>query len=414
MIESNFKNLIEDPFILQSIVEYGFEAPTSIQSKAIPPIKEGKDVIAQSSTGSGKTLAFAIPLLENFKKVNEIQSLIITPTRELCQQITKEFKKLSRYKEVNIIEIFGGVGIEPQIKHVKTAQIVIGTPGRLLDLISRREINLNFVNKLVLDEADRMFDMGFIIAIRKIINLLPKKRQTLLFSATFSPEVMKLAQEYMKEPVVIKAKQYVDKSLLKQYYYVTSIKERFSLLVHLLKNESSQLVVVFCGTRRTVDMIAYNLRKHSFDAKAIHGGLTQSQRLKTLEEFHSNKTHILVASDLAARGLDFKDLTHVYNYDIPKNAMDYLHRIGRTARAGKSGKAVSLLSEKDYDSFRAIQNRNSEPIERLETPPFTTVSFQPFVPTQNVNRFDNRRGNYKKNFNPRKSFHRRGQNNYSR
>lgn len=402
MEEKNFKRLVEDPFILQSIVEYGFEAPTSIQNKIIPIIKEGKDVVGQSSTGSGKTFAFAIPILEKVKPKNVIQAMIITPTRELCQQITKEFEKLARYKEVDITEVYGGVSIIPQIQKLKEANIVIGTPGRLLDLITRREINLNNIEILVLDEADRMFDMGFIIDVRKIINSLSKKRQTLMFSATFSSAVMKVANEYMRSPVTVNAKQYVDKSLLKQYYYVTSIKERFSLLVHLLRNESSQLVVVFCGSRKAVDMVAYNLKKHGFDARAIHGGLTQNQRTRTLEEFHSNRTCILVASDLVARGLDIKNLTHVYNYDIPKTFIEYLHRIGRTARAGKSGKAVSLLSEKDYDNFRRVQDKNPETIERLETPPFAIVYFQPFVSRQPIQRFNNR-GRFKQ----KRDFYRR-------
>lgn len=407
-----FKELVQDPFVMQSLLEYGFEAPTQIQYRTIPLIKEGKDVIGQSSTGSGKTLAFALPLLEMCKASERLQILIITPTRELCQQITKEFQKLGRYKNLSMVEVYGGVGINPQIQRTKSAHVVIGTPGRLLDLISRREINLTNIKTLVIDEADKMFDMGFIQDVRRIINTLNRKRQTLMFSATFSSQVMRIAQDYMKDPVTIKAKQYVDKDLLKQYYYVLGINERFSLLVHLLQNETANLVVIFCGTRRTVDIVAYNLRKHGFEAKAIHGGLTQQQRLKTLEEFHSKDMHILVASDLAARGLDIKDVTHIYNYDIPKTSKEYLHRIGRTARAGESGKAISLLSEKDYDNFRRVEEDRSIKMERLEIPPFKSVAYQPFIQRSSYQgRGYQGRGRPhfrgRGRFKPRRSFHRR-------
>ncbi|MBI2109670.1 DEAD/DEAH box helicase, partial [Candidatus Woesearchaeota archaeon] len=405
MEENSFKKLISDPFVLQSILEYGFEAPMPIQNRTIPLIKEGKDVVGQSSTGSGKTLAFAIPILESIKPREGVQSLVITPTRELCQQIKKEFEKLARYKQVKIVEVFGGVSIVPQIEKLKTANIVIGTPGRLLDLMGRRVINLHNIRILVLDEADKMFDMGFIIDIRRILNSLDKKRQTLMFSATFSKEVMEVANRYMKNATVIRTKQYVEKDFLKQYYYVTGIKERFSLLVHLLKNESSNLVAVFCGTRRAVNLVAHNLRKLGFDAKAIHGGLSQHQRTRTLEEFHSNKTQILVASDLAARGLDIKNLTHVYNFDIPRTSKEYLHRIGRTARAGKSGKAISLLSEKDYENFRRVQSDPSIKVERLETPPFNLVGFQAFV-EQDRNGSPHRRFHGQRRFDSHKRFHR--------
>jgi ATP-dependent RNA helicase DeaD len=379
MEQQQFTKIIQDPFVLQAIREYGFETPTPIQHKAIPLIKENKDVIAQSSTGSGKTLAFVIPLLESIKGAEGLQAMVIAPTRELCQQITKEFAKLARYKQLVITEVFGGVAIGPQIQKLKTTNILIGTPGRLLDLINRRAMDLHTIKTLVLDEADKMFDMGFIQDIRKIIGVLQRKRQTLLFSATFSPEVMKIARDYMKDPVSIKTKEYVDKEVLKQYYYVSGIHDRFSLLVHLLKNETSNLAIVFCGTRRSVDLVAHNLKKQGFSVRAIHGGLTQQQRSRVLEEFHSSETHILVASDLAARGLDVKDLTHVYNYDIPKTSKEYLHRVGRTARAGESGKAISLLSEKDYENFRRIQADRSIVIERLELPPYQEVAFQAYL-----------------------------------
>lgn len=407
MENKTFQELVQDPFILKSLMEYGFEAPTQIQKQAIPLIKERKDVVGQSSTGSGKTIAFTLPILEDIKTTEGIQALVITPTRELCMQITKEFERLAKYKEIKITKVYGGVGIEPQIQKLKTANIVIGTPGRILDLINRREINLSNITVLVLDEADKMFEMGFIIDIRRIINSLMRKRQTLMFSATFSIEVMKIANEYMKNPTIIKAKQYVERDFLKQYYYITGINERFSLLVHLLRNETTNLAVVFCNTKRMVDMVAFNLRKHGFDARAIHGGLTQSQRTRVIEDFHSNKIHILVASDLAARGLDIKNLTHVYNYDIPKTSKEYLHRIGRTARAGNTGKAISLLSEKDYDNFRRVQEDRSLKIERLETPPFTKVSFQPFVPREHGGFHTNRGFQGHRRFNRNRNFNRR-------
>ncbi len=379
-MENSFQILVHDPFILKSLLEYGFEEPTQIQTKSIPFIKEGKDLIGQSSTGSGKTIAFAIPLLENVKTTERLQVLVLVPTRELCQQVGKEFERLSKYKQIQTTQVYGGVSIEPQIRKLETTHIVIGTPGRVLDLIERRAMNFADFRTIVLDEADKMFDMGFIISVKRILNILPRKRQMLLFSATFSDDVLTIAREYMHQPETIKTKQYVDKDLLKQYYYITGVKERFPLLVHLLRYETATLAAIFCGTRRSVDLVTFNLRKHGFDARAIHGGLTQQQRTKVLEDFHSNKIRILVASDLAARGLDIKGLTHVYNYDIPKTSKEYVHRIGRTARAGESGKAVSLLSEKDYDNFRRVQEDRSLKIERLETPPFTPVAFQAFIP----------------------------------
>ncbi len=372
----NFKKLGISNAILKSIDEHGFENPTEIQEKSVPLILDGEDVIAGSATGSGKTLAFASGILQNSEKGNGIQALILTPTRELAEQVANSFRKFSKYDPLKIISIYGGVGINPQIKGLKTADVVVATPGRLLDHINRNTIKFNNVKTLVLDEADHMFDMGFIKDVEKIIKRCPQSRQTLLFSATISKEVVRLSRKYMKDPVQVSVDSYIDPAKLNQVVYKVQDDMKLSLLVHLLKNESSNLGMVFCNTKRNTDKIAKKLRNSGIDAIAIHGGLTQNKRNNIMQLFHSGKVSVLVCTDVAGRGLDIQGVSHVYNYEIPRESKQYIHRIGRTARAGAEGKAINILSEKDRDNFSSVLRDNDVYIKEMKLPALEKIVIQ--------------------------------------
>ena len=368
-----FKELGLDKNLLKILDEIGFDEPTEIQEKVIPIALAGKDVIAESATGSGKTLAFGALIVEKIKAERRVQVLILTPTRELAEQDSKYLKIYSKYNDLKICTVYGGVSLEPQMRDLRTADVVVGTPGRILDHLSRRTINLSKVKILVLDEADRMLDMGFVHDVTKITSQCPKNRQTLLFSATISRDIERIAKDYMIKPVDVSAEAYVDPSKLKQVYYDVPTKEKFSLLVHLLKEENSKLVMVFCNTKRTTDFVGNNLKRYNFDALTLHGDLNQNQRKRVLEHFHSSTKFILVCTDVAARGLDIKNVSHVYNYDTPKTSEEYIHRIGRTARAGKDGKAITLVCDRDYENFGRVNDNPDLKIERIELPGFERV-----------------------------------------
>ncbi len=364
----SFKNLgISEP-VLRSINDEKFETPSEIQEKSIPLILAGKDVIAGSATGSGKTLAFASGIIQSSDRGKGIQALVLVPTRELAEQVAKALSKFSKYRPLEIIAVYGGAGIFQQIRELRTADVVVGTPGRILDHIGRNTIKLGKVKTLVLDEADRMFDMGFIEDVERIIKKCPQERQTLLFSATISKDVVRLSRNHMKKPLQVSVESYVDPKKLIQVYYETGDDMKFSLLVHLLKHENSGLVMVFCNTKRNTDKVAKNLRFSGIDSLAIHGGLTQGKRNNVMRLFHSGKTGVLVCTDVAARGLDIQGVSHVYNYDIPRESKQYIHRIGRTARAGAEGKAVNILSRNDYDNFSRVLKENDVKIKEEAMP----------------------------------------------
>ncbi|NOX71241.1 MAG: DEAD/DEAH box helicase [Candidatus Micrarchaeota archaeon] len=405
--EMNIKNEIAE-----MLEKYELTTPTEIQTKAIPLIREGKDIIGQSETGSGKTLAFGIPILENIEPGKGIQALIVTPTRELANQIKDEFIKFGRNTKMQVISVYGGVSIEPQINGLRTATIVVGTPGRILDHLNRGTMFLKNVKFLVLDEADRMLDMGFIDDVNTIIQNTPTERQTLLFSATMPYEIQEISKRYMKNPVTITTRPQVKPEKLKQIYYNCSKNEKFSLLFHLLNKEKERgMTMVFCGRRRTADMVADNLRRNGIKAEEMHGGLSQSKRESLLSDFHKRKFDVLVATDVASRGLDIKGVTHVFNYDIPDKTDDYTHRIGRTARAGNEGIAISLLSPEDFDNFRKVlapeikvENGGNESFKKI---PFRTGSS--FGQRNGFGRGRSPSGNWgnDKRRNGRKSFRRR-------
>ncbi|HEY9206620.1 MAG TPA: DEAD/DEAH box helicase [Candidatus Methanoperedens sp.] len=364
----SFKNLgVSEPF-LKSLYDQKFECPSEIQEKSIPLILAGKDVIAGAATGSGKTLAFASGIIQGSERGKGLQSLVLVPTRELAEQVTKALAKFSRYKPLGIVSVYGGVGINPQIQGLRTADVAVGTPGRILDHIARNTIRLGSVRTLVLDEADRMFDMGFKDDVEKIIRKCPQERQTLLFSATITKDVVRMARSHMRKPLQVSVESYVDPEKLMQIYYDVGEDMKFSLLVHLLKHEDSGLVMVFCNTKRNTDKVARNLRFTGIDAMAIHGGLPQGKRNNIIERFHAGRSCVLVCTDVAARGLDIKNVSHVYNYDIPRESKQYIHRIGRTARAGAEGKAINILSGKDYENFSQVLKENDVEIIEGELP----------------------------------------------
>ncbi len=368
-----FENLLgkENP-LFKSIEDRGFETPSEIQEKSIPLILKGHDVIAGASTGSGKTLAFAAGLINNIKKGHGIQGLVLTPTRELAEQITTQLLDFAKYKDLHVIAVYGGVSITNQIRGFEYADIVVGTPGRILDHLTRRSFELTKINTLVLDEADRMLDMGFVDDVEKIINHCNKNRQTMLFSATISSDIAIMAQRYMKNPVEVSAEPQVDPKKLHQVFYDVQDGMKYSLLIHLLQHEKAKLVMIFCNTRRNVDFISSNLNQAGIEAVPIHGGYSQDKRNRIMELFHSEKVHVLVATDVAARGLDIKGVSHIYNYDLPPTAKEYIHRIGRTARAGEEGKVINLLASRDYENFNNIINSEEELKIAEEKTPFIT------------------------------------------
>jgi ATP-dependent RNA helicase DeaD len=379
--------------ILKSIQEQDFKVPSEIQEKAIPLILEGKDVIAGASTGSGKTLVFASSIIKECENGNGLQALILAPTRELAEQVSETIRLFSKNKKLNILSVYGGVSILPQITYLRRADVVVGTPGRILDHLSRGTIRLDRVKILVLDEADRMLDMGFQRDVERIIYSCPKERQTLLFSATISREVSRLAQRYMKNPVEVSAEAYVDPSKLKQVYYDVDDNQKFSLLVHLLKNEKSGLAMVFCNTQRNTDFVSDNLTESGVRNLAIHGGHTQGRRTQTMKEFSStNETSVLVCTDVASRGLDIKGVSHIYNYDLPKDNKEYIHRIGRTARAGAEGKVINILATRDYDNFDRIMKSREFNITKEEVPEIERV----YIKTKRNNGNFGQRGHFRR------------------
>ncbi len=394
--------------VIKAIQEERFEKPSEIQEKSIPLILAGHDVIAGAATGSGKTLVFGSAIIKTCEKGKGIQALVLTPTRELAEQVARALSKFSKYRELNILAVYGGVAIEPQIQHLRNSEIVVGTPGRILDHLHRQTIDLRALRILVLDEADRMFDMGFRDDVERIIKNCPTSRQTLLFSATISQEVVELSKRYMKNPVEVSAEAYVDSSKLTQIYYDVMDNLKFSLLVHLLKSEKAELVMIFCNTQRNTDFIAKNLKAAGINALAIHGGFSQAKRTRTMEQFHSKNVKVLVCTDVASRGLDIKGISHIYNYDAPKDSKDYIHRIGRTARAGKEGKVINIIAGRDYDNFNRVINSIEVSIKREETPYVEQIR----ILMDRSRRFGHgfQRGNY----HGRRSWNERGNNEYHR
>jgi len=373
---ATFNEIITDERILKAIRDFGFTQPTEIQEKTIPPGLQGQDLIGQAKTGSGKTLAFGVPLLAKLTQEKKPQALILAPTRELCQQIALELGKLSRHSHVRIAAIFGGVSYNPQIAALRESQIVVATPGRLLDHLNQRTMKTDGIHFLVFDEADRMFDMGFLKDMERIMNYLPKERQTLLFSATMPDAIKKLTSKYQRNPVHIKTHTHVEQHLLPQFFCRTDATSKFSLLVHLLKQENPNLAIIFCKTKHGAKSLGRNLVKLGFEADAMQGNLSQNQRDRVMADFKAGKIRFLVATDVAARGLDVKHVTHVFNFNISPVPEDYIHRIGRTARAGAAGKAITLVEHSEERLWRDVLRLPQVTALELKVPSFERIAFQ--------------------------------------
>jgi ATP-dependent RNA helicase DeaD len=386
-----FTNLGLTKELTDVLKQNGFKEPSEIQEKAIPLALAGKDIIGGAMTGSGKTLVFASAIIENLKPNREIQALVLVPTRELAEQVANSIRNFGRNKKLRVLAVYGGMNINSQIRELHSTDVLVATPGRLIDHLNRRTLRLDNVKFLVLDEVDRMFDMGFRRDVESIINECPRKRQTMMFSATISQEIDYLSKKYTHDSVEVSVKSYVDPSKLTQVYYDVPDYQKFSLLVTLLKNENADLVMVFCNTRRNVDFIANNLIEIGINAKAIHGGIEQNKRIKVLDEFHKKGLGVLVCTDVASRGLDIKGVTHVYNYEVPSDSNDYIHRIGRTARAGKDGKAITIIASRDYENFRNLLSTRDTNIALEELPEIKMVRVS--LDSGRRNRFSGRENN---------------------
>jgi len=368
----SFEQLGLDQALLTTIKRLGFTTPTKIQERSIPLIIDGKDVIGESATGSGKTLAFGCGVIKKVIPNEGLQSLILAPTRELAEQVKNSLRELARGKHYNIIAVYGGVSINTQIQALRKADVVIGTPGRLLDHLQRRTINTKKIKLLVIDEADRMFDMGFQRDVERIIRNCPRQRQTLFFSATIPASIMEFANRHMNEPDEIFAEKMVDEAKLEQAYVNVTRSMKCAKLTELLQKERSGLAMVFCNSRRATDYVVRRLRVENIKAIAIHGGLSQSMRIRNLEQFNNHRANVLVCTDVASRGLHIDNVSHIYNYDIPKYPNDYIHRIGRTARAGESGKVINLICFTEGDSFsKILRTYSTFKIENLDMPGMT-------------------------------------------
>ncbi|GAB6157552.1 DEAD/DEAH box helicase [Desulfotomaculum varum] len=372
-----FGELIINKKIVDGLVEMGFEEPTPIQQLAIPHILAGHDVIGQAQTGTGKTAAFSIPLLEQIdfhKKV--LQTLIITPTRELAIQVAEEIGKIGRFCRIKVLPIYGGQSIERQIRSLRQGvQVVVGTPGRLLDHLRRHTLKTDQVRLVILDEADEMLDMGFIEDIEEILKHIPAERQTLLFSATMPGEIVRLAQQYMKNPqYVTVSKSTLTAPQIDQVYYEVPEKHKLEALCRLLDTIDIAQGIVFCRTKRGVDELVAGLQARGYTAAALHGDLSQQQRNNVMRQFRSGEVELLVATDVAARGLDIEGVSHVINYDIPQDPEFYVHRIGRTGRAGRSGVAITIINPREYRQLRLIENITKTRIKRERLPSVADVA----------------------------------------
>ncbi|PIN75927.1 ATP-dependent RNA helicase [Candidatus Woesearchaeota archaeon CG10_big_fil_rev_8_21_14_0_10_36_11] len=400
---TTFEELHVTQKIVNVLKEEGIVTATDIQEKTIPLVHEGKDVIGISRTGSGKTAAFGVPLLEKMNIGKGVQGLVLAPTRELANQISIELRKWGHSIGVTVATIFGGVAMDPQIRAIQRSEVIVATPGRMLDHLMRGNVNLSKVAFFVLDEADKMVEMGFIEDIEKILSATPSQKQILLFGATISNEVDDIRSRHMHNVVVAETELHVQKDLLEQYYYNVNTNEKFSLLVHLLKQEKTGRVIIFCSKRSTVELVNKNLRNHGIKAEMLHGKMSQNKRLTVIERFNKGKTDYLVASSVAARGLDIKDVTHVFNYDLSKDPQEYVHRVGRTARAGESGKAITLLSPQDHGCFHAIFNRYDIDAHELQAGSVPRLKFEV---QQQRNSFGDRGNSYHGNngggYNPRR------------
>jgi ATP-dependent RNA helicase RhlE len=363
---------LAEPLLL-AIRDAGYDTPTPIQREAIPLALKGRDLIGLAQTGTGKTASFTLPLVQRMLGgPRRTRALILTPTRELCLQVEESFRKYSKHAPVDVIPVFGGVGYEPQEKALRQGvDAVVATPGRLLDHLEKRNVDFTYLETLVLDEADRMLDMGFAPQINRIVDQIPKYRQTLLFSATMPPEVEALARRYLRKPVVIQVGRRSQTAVsVTHAVYPVPRHLKNSLLVKLLTDSLHESVLVFTRTKSGADRVVSDLEKAGFDAGAMHADKSQQQRMKALEDFRQGKLKVLVATDIAQRGLDISGITHVINYDVPQQPEDYVHRIGRTGRAAASGDAYTFMSPDEIAMVRIIERTIGQEIPRVSVAGF--------------------------------------------
>jgi ATP-dependent RNA helicase RhlE len=389
VIPSAFENLGLIPPLLAAVAELGYEKPTPVQEQAIPLVLAGRDLMAGAQTGTGKTAAFALPILQRFAPQasasasparHPVRALVLTPTRELAVQVAESFRDYGKHVPLRSTVVYGGVDMNAQIEQLrKGVEILVATPGRLLDHVQNKTVMFNQVAVLVLDEADRMLDMGFLPDIKRIIALLPRERQNLLFSATFPEEIRTLAKTLLRNPaeVQIGARNAAVELVTHVLHPVAREKKR-ELLAYLIQTRGLRQVLVFTGTRIGANRLAHQLRRDHIHADAIHGDKTQAEREAALQDFKAGKTAVLVATDVASRGLDIENLPQVINFDVPHSSEDYVHRIGRTGRAGLTGEAISLVAPEDMEAIAAIERLIRKRIERVLVPGFqpggTTVA----------------------------------------
>lgn len=373
---SRFEDFNLSPEIFKALTERGFEHPTVIQEKAIPLGLSGRDFIGQSQTGTGKTLAFAIPIIEQIdRKLDRPQAIILCPTRELAVQVSSEIHKVCKYNKVKVLPVYGGESIERQIKFLRQGvQIVVGTPGRVLDHIKRKTLKLGEVRFAVLDEADEMLDMGFIEDIESILSQTQEDRQTMLFSATMPKAIATLAKNYLVNPDTIKvASKQVTVDRIEQKFIRVRNSDKPEILSRIIQLEESRKTIVFCNTKRMVDELTANMQERGYGVEGLHGDLKQQKRDYVMDRFKRGNIDILIATDVAARGIDIKNVDMVVNYDLPQEDEQYVHRIGRTGRAGRTGKSYSFAFGRDLDKLRNIEKYASCVIEEAPIPKYADV-----------------------------------------
>ncbi len=366
----SFKDLPLNSEVQRSIEELGFESLFPIQAQAIIPLLEGKDVIGQAQTGTGKTAAFGIPMVQRLnREIRGVQGLILVPTRELAVQVAEQMALFAKYARIKVLAVYGGESINKQVHALSNGiQIVVGTPGRLIDLMERRVLNLGSVKIVVLDEADRMLDMGFIEDIEFILSKTPRDRQTSLFSATIDQTVMKVCNKYMKNPQkILVSKDEIALTQMKQFYTIVNQSGKFEALCDIIRSERVSKAIVFCRTRRETSRLSDQLYRKGFRAQALHAGYTQAQRDRAINDFRSDRLSLLIATDVAARGLDIEGITHIINFDVPMDAPIYFHRIGRTARKGEDGTAITLVSYGEMSDFNNIKALTKTKIEEIKS-----------------------------------------------
>ncbi|MFT6771858.1 MAG: ATP-dependent RNA helicase RhlE [Congregibacter sp.] len=380
----NFDTLGLSPDLARAVNDRGYLNPTPIQIKSIPLVLDGRDVLAAAQTGTGKTAAFVLPILQRLAFVGlarrkQVRSLILTPTRELASQVHESVEAYGQYLDLRSAVVFGGIRAEPQIAALEQGlDTLVATPGRLLDLAQQGAVDFSALEVLVLDEADRMLDMGFIHDIRRIVDQLPKNRQTLMFSATFSKEIRSLAAQYLVDPVSVEVAQANSTTeLVEQMAYPVDSDRKTDLLIHLLNDHHWSQVLVFCRTKHGANSLSKKLVQSGFKAAPIHGNKSQNARQRALDEFKSGKLQLLVATDIAARGLDIDQLPEVVNFDLPSVPEDYVHRIGRTGRAGASGRSHSLLSPEDVPLLQGIERLIRKAIPRVQVAGFEPIDTPP-------------------------------------